>query len=281
MLDLTAIILTKNEELNIEKCLKAIKGKVKKIYVVDSFSTDKTVEIAKKYGAEVVEHEFIHYAKQFNWALDHLDIKTEWVFRLDGDEVVPDELYQEIKEELQKHKNDNVNGFLMKYKLIFMNKFLRHGGCYPFIKMTILRYGHGRFEDRAFGEHIILNDGKEVMLTKDCLHYDFKNIDAFVNKHNSYASRECFDYFNRKNINQKNLYKQAENVKKIRDSFYYKLPLFLRAKLYYIYRYYFKLGFLDGKEGKIYAMIQAYFYRFIVDAKIYEKERINNESSSH
>lgn len=274
MNDITAIILTKNEEVNLERCIKSINKKIKKIIVVDSYSSDKTVDIAKKLGAKVYQHEFNNYAVQFNYALDKLNIDTKWVFRLDADEVVTKELLSEIEEKIEIHKNDNVNGFLMKYKLIFMGKYLKHGGCYPFVKVTVWKKDYGRFEERDFGEHVVLNEGVFETFDNDCLHYDFKNIDSFVNKHNWYATRECNDYYNRKTMNQDVLYKQAENIKKIRDGFYYKLPLFLRAKLYYIYRYYFKLGFLDGKEGKIYAMIQAYFYRFIVDAKIYERKMI-------
>ena len=271
MYDITAIILTKNEEVNIERCIKSIYKKIKKIIVLDSYSNDNTVKIAKKLGAKVYQHQFKNYAVQFNYVLDELSIDTKWVFRLDADEVVPIELLNEIEKKIYEHSNDDVNGFLMKYRLIFMGKFLKHGGCYPFIKMTVWKTKYGRFEERDFGEHVVLSEGVYDTFSCDCLHYDFKDIHSFVDKHNWYASREVNDYYHRKTIQQKELYKKANITRKLRDGFYYKLPLFLRAKLFYIYKYYFLLGFLDGKEGKIYAMIQSYFYRFIVDAKIYEK----------
>ena len=274
--DITAIILTKNEEINIERCIKSISKKIKKIIVLDSYSNDNTVAIAKKFGAIVYQHEFKNYAKQFNYALENLDIDTKWVFRLDADEVVTSELLDEIAKKIKIHSDDEVNGFLMKYKLIFMGKFLKHGGCYPFIKMTVWKKDCGKFEEREFGEHVVLNKGTYETFVNDCLHYDFKDIDSFVSKHNWYATREKKDYFDRLSIEQKNLYQQAERTKKLRDRFYYKLPLFFRARLFFVYRYYFQLGFLDGKEGKIYATIQTYFYRFIVDAKIYEKNKLNN-----
>lgn len=278
--DITAIILTKNEELNIERCIKSINKKIKKIIVLDSFSDDKTVEIAKKMGAEVYQHKFENYALQFNYAIDDLNINTKWIFRLDADEVVTEELLDEIENKISIHANDNVNGFLMKYKLIFMGKFLKHGGCYPFIKMTVFKKDFGRFEEREFGEHVVLREGKYETFENDCLHYDFKDITSFINKHNWYSTREKSDYFNRKMIKQKELYKQANFTKKIRDNIYYKLPMFMRAKMFFLYKYYIKLGFLDGKEGKIYAFIQTYFYRFAVDAKIYEEEKNENSRNS-
>ena len=147
-----------------------------------------------------------------------------------------------------------------------------HGGAYPFIKMTIFKPAYANFEDRAMGEHVVLQTGSSITLKNDCLHYDCKDLTSFVSKHNSYASREVTDYYARQNKQQSALYQQAEITKRLRDGLYYKLPKFFRAKLYFWYRYYLQLGFLDGTAGKIYALIQAYFYRVLVDAKIYEFE---------
>lgn len=277
--DLTAIILTKNEELNIRRCIESLGDFPDRIVVVDSGSTDETVQIAKSLGAEIYEHPFKHYADQFNWALDHTDINTTWVYRIDADEAVTPELLKEIEQECKRHVHDDVNGFLMKHKLFFLGKFLKHGGAYPFIKMTIFKPAYGRFEDRAMGEHVVLKAGREILLTQDCIHYDFKDLNTFIEKHNWYATREVQDYYDRKQICQADLYEKAEVTKKVRDSFYYRLPKFFRAKLYYLYRYYFRLGFLDGYPGKIYALMQAYLYRTIVDAKLYEaeiNERVKN-----
>lgn len=272
MNDITAIILTKNEEVNIERCINSIKGLADRIVVVDSGSTDKTADLARNLGAEIYEHPFKHYAAQFNWALDNVDIKTKWVYRIDADEVVTPELKEEIISECKKHHDDDVNAFLMKHKLYFLGRFLTHGGVYPFVKITVFKPEYADFEDRAMGEHVVVHEGKTAEFKNDCLHYDCKSLTAFVDKHNSYATREVIDYYERKNrINdQAGLYDEAEKTKKVRDGFYYRLPMFLRARLYYWYRYYFKLGFLDGKPGKIYAYIQAYWYRYLVDAKLYE-----------
>lgn len=273
-MSITAIILTKNEEKNIKRCINGLTGLVDRIVLVDSFSDDKTVEIAKSMGAEVFQNKWKHYANQFNWALDNVGIKTTWVYRIDADEVVTPELAKEIKEMCELHKNDYVNGFVMKFKIYFLGKYLKHGGVYPIYNLTIFKYGKGRYEDRAMGEHVVLDDGEIIELKNDCIHYDFKDLTTWIDKHNNYATREITDYYDNINMNKKlaKLYEEAEKTKKIRDSFYYRLPLFVRARLYFWYRYYLKLGFLDGKPGKIYAFLQAYWYRYLVDAKIYESQ---------
>ena len=278
---ITAIILTKDEERNIRNCITSIRDLADRIVVVDSGSTDHTVEIAKELGAEIYTHKFVHYAAQFNWALDNTDIRTKWVYRIDADEIVPDDLREEIRNECARHMEDSVNGFLMKHKLFFLGKYLKHGGTFPFIKMTVFKPEFGRFNDRAMGEHVILSEGTYITLKNDCLHHDFKDLTQFIEKHNSYASREVSDYLNEKSeVKGAGLYAQAKRSRKIRGSLYYRLPMFLRAKLYYIYRYYIRMGFLDGRQGKIYAMLQAYMYRFIVDAKIFENEIRQSEKEN-
>lgn len=271
--DLTVIVLTKNEEKNLKRCLDSVFDIAKRIIVVDSGSTDCTIEIAKSYGASIYSHTFVNYADQFNWALDNTGIQTTWVFRFDADEQLTPDLKNEIIDQLRQHANDDVNAFLMKYKIFFLGKFLKHGGVYPFKKITIFKYDHARFEKKQMNEHMYILDGKLAEFKNDCNHFDFKDLDSFIQKHNWYATRETMDYFEtiNKTNEDRDTYKTAKKAKKAKHGFYYKLPLFFRAKLFYIYRYYFKLGFLDGKPGKIYALLQAYFYRVIVDAKIYEK----------
>lgn len=275
MNDITAIILTKNEEVNIARCINSIAELADRVVVVDSGSTDKTLEIAKKMGAEIYCHEpFEHYAKQFNWALDNVGVQTKWIYRIDADEVVTDELKKEIINACAEHSDDDVNGFVMKFKVYFMGRFLTHGGIYPFYNLTIFKNGFGRYEERAMGEHIVLTEGKTIDLQNDCLHYDFKDLTSWINKHNWYATREVNDYLETlaKHQAETSLYHEAEKTKKLRDGLYYKLPKFWRAKFYYWYRYYIKLGFLDGKAGKVHAFLQAYWYRFLIDAKIMEYE---------
>ena len=274
MTNMTVIILTKNEETDIVRCIRSVKEWVQRIVIVDSGSTDRTCELAAAEGAEVVKHEpFIDYAKQFNWAIDNLDITTTWVFRLDADEVVTPELRKELEKELEHHATDDVSGFMMRYKVEFMGRYLMHGGFYPFQKITIFKYGKGRFEERAMGEHIVLSEGRCVYLRNDAIHHTLKTLDLYINKHNWYATREVQDYFDVRSGRENALLDgQPERAKKLRDGLYYRLPMFLRAKLFFWYRYYLRLGFLDGTPGYIFAFMQAYWYRTLVDAKIYERE---------
>ena len=277
MNDITAIILTKNEEKNIARCIDSIKVLVDRIIVVDSGSTDATCSISKELGAYVYNHvPFENHGKQFNWALDSIEVTSTWIYRIDADEVVTPELAQEIIAECNAHKEDDVNAFEMRFMVYFLGKFLKHGGAYPFCKINIFKKGKARFNERPMGDNVELLEGTYIQLKNDCLHYDFKDISSYVKKHDWYADLEVESYFKALDLQDANLSKAAVRMKKIRNGFYYKLPSFLRAKFYYWYIYYLRLGFLDGNAGYVHAFLQAYWYRVLVDAKIMEKE-LNNK----
>lgn len=273
MADLTTIILTYNEEKNIANAINSVKKLAKRIVVVDSFSTDKTIEIAKSLGAEIIEHEFENQAKQFIYAINHLEIDTQWIMRLDADEIISKKASKEIEEICFFNKDTDINGIVVRFEVNFLGKKLRHGGIYPFRKMIIYKKDKGYMEDRAMDEHIVLNEGRSIELKHDSYHRDYKDLNAWIDKHNKYSSREVEDYYLNNNQESKQLNKSAKIKRFIKFKIYYKLPLGTRAHLYYLYRYYFKFGFLDGKEGKIFAFMQAYWYRFLVDAKIFEENK--------
>ena len=277
MADITTIILTYNEEKNIANAINSVKNLSKRIIVVDSYSTDKTTEIAKSLGAEVIQHEFENQARQFIYAINNLNINTQWIMRLDADEVISDKASQEIEEICLSNKDTDINGIVVRFEVNFLDKKLRHGSIYPFRKMIIYKKDKGDMEDRAMDEHIVLKEGKSIELKHDSYHRDYKDLNAWIDKHNKYSSREVEDYFLNNNQESKQLNKSAKIKRFVKFKIYYKLPLGTRAHLYYLYRYYFKLGFLDGKEGKIFAFMQAYWYRFLVDAKIYEQKNNNGK----
>ena len=274
MADLTTIILTYNEEKNIANAINSVQSISKRIVVVDSYSTDKTVDIARSLGAEVIQHEFINQAKQFIYALNNLDIKTVWIMRLDADEIISSNAANEINDICNNNMDTDINGIVVRFEVNFLGKPLKHGGIYPFRKMIVYKKDKGFMEDRNMDEHIVLIEGKSVETHFDSYHRDYKDLSVWIDKHNKYSSREVQDYFVSSSKDTKvKLNKSAKIKRFIKFSIYYKLPMGFRAKLYYIYRYYFKLGFLDGKEGKIFAFLQAYWYRFLVDAKIFEKQK--------
>lgn len=268
MTSVTVIILTKNEEKNIQDSIESAKQIANRIIVVDSGSIDQTIVLAQKYGAEVYYHEWLGHAAQFNWALDNCDIKSDWVFRLDADERISQELAEEINSTLQEKESALIDGYEMRWRVFFMGKWIRHGGTHKPYFLRLFRYGKGRVEDKLMDEHIIVQ-GNVKKLKGDLIHYDYKGINAWLNKHIWYSELEIQMYNNMWCSNG-----SSSNIKqKQRRIFYYKLPLFFRAKIYYWYRYYIQLGFLDGREGKIFIYLQAYWYRFIVDAKLYERDR--------
>ncbi len=275
MADLTTIILTFDEEKNIANAINSVKNLSKRIVVVDSYSTDKTVEIAESLGAEVIQHPFENQAKQFIYAINNLTINTQWIMRLDADEMISNDAAREIEDICLINKNTDINGIVVRFEVNFLGKKLRHGGIYPFRKMIVYKKDKGYMEDRAMDEHIVLKEGQSIELKHDSYHRDYKDLNAWIDKHNKYSSREVKDYFLNTNKESKQLNKSAKIKRFIKFNIYYKLPLGTRAHLYYLYRYYFKMGFLDGKEGKIFAFMQAYWYRFLVDAKIFEKKNIN------
>ncbi|MBN2197980.1 glycosyltransferase family 2 protein [Candidatus Wolfebacteria bacterium] len=257
MNSISAIILTYNEEINIEICLKNLKDWANEIFIVDSFSTDKTLEIAKNYGCQIIQHEFINQAQQFNWALENLDIKNDWILRLDADEYLTEELKKEISEKLENVPSD-VFGFLMKRRVYFMGKWIKHGGYYPTWILRLFKKGKAKSEDRTMDEHIILLEGKVEKFKNDFIDDNKKNLTYWVEKHNNYALREVKDIL------------QNDIGQGKKRKIYYKLPVFFRVFLYFVYRYFIRFGFLDGKEGLIFHFLQGFWYRFLVDAKICE-----------
>ena len=274
-LDLTTIILTYNEELHIRRCLENVCPFSKKVYVIDSPSTDKTVEICEEFpNVEVVVHKYPgNQAEQFNWAIDNLQISTEWVLRIDADEYILPELIEELYAKIPFLPQD-VTGLEFKRRHIFMGRWVKHG-VYPVVMMRMFRAGLGRYDARLMDEHLALKEGKSIVFDNDFCDHSLINISEYCRKHINYAEREAVEILDEiyglSNHFDKTLSlgNQAESKHK-KKSTYNRLPLFFRAFLYFCYRYVFKGGFLDGKEGFLFAFIQGWWYRTLVDAKVYE-----------
>lgn len=274
-LDMTFIILTYNEEVHINRCLQSIHKLAKEIYIIDSFSNDKTLEIATKYeNVKVFQNAWPgNHAKQINWALDNCEINTAWVMRLDADEFLLPELIEEMYEKLEVLEDD-INGIYLKRRVYFLDKWIKYGGYYPISFLRIWRNGFGICENRWMDEHILVSEGRKINFENDFVDYNLNGLHKWTEKHNGYASKELIDLLLKTNSSVKfnfiNFLKDGIYRKQFLRSFYSKFPLFIRPIIYFHYRYLFKLGFLDGKRGFIWHFLQGFWYRFYIDAKFYE-----------
>ena len=273
---ISIIILTFNEEANLAICLDSLQALDAEIFIVDSGSSDRTLEIAKEYKCQTFYNTWQNYAEQLNWALQNLPIKTPWTMRLDADERLMPELVDELKRVLT-ITPENITGYQVKRRVFFMGKWIRHGGYYPTWLLRVWRTGLGFCEQRWMDEHMVISQGKIANLKYDIIDENHKGLTFWTNKHNSYANREIKDLLHlysssqeKNSLLDRDNFTQANQRRWIKNNLYSRSPLFLRALIYYFLRYVIGLGFLDGIEGMIFHFLQGFWYRFLVDAKIYE-----------
>lgn len=274
---LTVVILTKNEEQHVARAINSVLSVADRIFVIDSNSSDKTVEVAVKLGASVLVNSFITQAKQFNWALNQLPQDTKWILRLDADEIVSPELAQSLREILPKLP-DEVASATIDRRMTFMRRPIRWGGIFPIRITRVFRHGRARSEDRWMDEHIIF-DGSQVHLKGELLDDTLKPLGHWVDKHNAYASREVIEILDAefKFLARENspLINGHAGIKRwIKEKIYARLPGGLRAVGYFGYRYFLRLGFLDGAAGAYFHVLQGFWYRYLVDAKLYEIRKV-------
>lgn len=279
MADVAVVILTHNEEKHIGRALAAIRPFAREIVVVDSYSTDRTVAIAQAAGATVLQNRWINYARQFQWGLDHANLTSGWVMRLDADEVIEPDLAARIEAELSALPPE-VTGVNLKRKHIFMDRWIRHGGRFPLILLRLWRRGAGRIEDRWMDEHIVLSHGRTVTFEGGFSDVNLNDLTFFTDKHNKYATREAIDILSQRRdlyprdaaLTQSDRLGQAAVKRAVKEKIYNNLPFQTGPLLFFLYRYFIQLGFLDGKPGLIYHFLQGYWYRFLVEAKVHELE---------
>lgn len=265
---LTVIILTFNEELHLRRCIESIRPLAARIVVVDSFSTDRTLEIAAELGAEVLQNPFVTQAKQFQWALEHCNISTDWVMQLDADEYCFPELRHELNAKLPTIPRD-VTGLLVKRRVYFMDKWIRRG-YYPMTLLRIWRNGKARMLQKWMDERMILTEGRALPLEHDMADHNLNQLTWWTAKHNNYATREAIERLNRKH----RFLPEDGPPEPLRwyKAAYVGLPLFVRPFLYFCYRYVVRGGFLEGKRGLIWHTLQGFWCQFLIDAKIYQIE---------
>lgn len=275
-----AIVLAGQEEMHIARCLDSLHGICEEIVVVDCFSDDRTREIAKQHGAMVLTHEWRNYAEQFNWALNNAPITANWVWRIDADEYLDGGLGLAVKNAIADCKDD-INGVYVRRLIKFLGRPLMHGGWYPTYHLKVFRRGFGECENRWMDEHIILKSGKTITVNiGNQVDDNHKSLTWWTNKHNSYATRQVVDLLmmeygldDRRNTVQPKLLGTEEQRKRWLEMKYLKAPLFVRPLINFFLRYIIKGGFRDGKEGLVWHFLQGFWYRFLVDAKIFELRR--------
>lgn len=287
-MSIAVVILTYNEARHIERAIRSVIALCPTVYVIDSFSTDDTCERAAAMGARVLQHAFVNQAVQFNWALDYAGISEDWILRLDADEVLSAELVEEIGRKLPELPSDVV-GVNLRRRHIFMGNWVRHGGRYPLLLLRLWRRGHGRVEDRWMDEHVVISGGRAVTFSADFADDNLNNLGYFVDKHNRYATREAVEVLNQRlglfsrdasALTAHSASLQAATKRLVKERIYNRIPFTVSAIAYFLWRYIFQLGFLDGRSGLVYHFLQGYWYRFLVGAKVMELERAIAELSS-
>ncbi len=268
--NVAVVILTCNEELNIAQALDSVAGWARQVFILDSHSTDRTLDIARNYPCGIVQHAFENYAKQRNFAIDELDIQCEWVLFIDADEWLPAELKNEISSLIQ--NNPVQNGFYIKWRFIFMGKWIKRG-YYPTWILRLFRFGKARCEERSVNEHLIV-EGAVGHLEHDFIHEDRKGISDWILKHNRYAGMEALELLRASSstdeIDARLFGTQAQRKRWLRHYVWNHLPPIIRPFIFFIYRYILCGGFLDGHAAFIFHFLQALWFPLLIDIKFLE-----------
>lgn len=276
------VVLTFNSEDTLGATLAQARKLSDEIFVVDSFSTDSTQSVAASFGARVFQHPFEHYGAQRNWAIDNLPVTRPWQLHLDADEVMDDELVQSI---LDLADNPPHNGYFVPRYVRFLGRVMRHGAMSPTWHLRLFRSGAGRCEDRRYDQHFLLLSGSSGQLRGVMIDNVAMSVSEWTARHNRWADGEVAEIFAAQSANrlQPNLFGTPSQRKRFLRQRYDRMPLFVRPFLLFFYRYVLRLGLLDGKEGFIFWTLQTFWFRFLIDAKIWERrnhERIRRPIDS-
>jgi glycosyltransferase involved in cell wall biosynthesis len=283
------LMLTLNEELNLARNLPELASWADEIVIVDSFSNDQTLDIARRYGARVFQNRFEGHAKQWLWGMEHTGLKHDWVFMHDPDHRLTPELKVELEALFSFGIPGEINGFYVNRRNVFQRKWIRHGGYYPLRMLKLVRRGSVHFDEHEFDYRAYVT-GKTLNLKNDIIEENLKENDItfWIDKHNQFATQQAQEELFR--IENPKSWKTAPALFGDSDqrtlwlkSVWYRLPLYMRPFLYFGYRYFFRLGFLDGKIGFIFHFLHAFWYRLLVDIKLdaLKNERLKAEKRQH
>ncbi len=267
----SVIIMTYNSEQTIAATLASARRVSDDIHVVDSFSTDRTVEVARRFGANVVQHSFESGGAHRNWAIATLALKYDWQLHLDADERLSDELVDELNE-LRLAFPDEVAGYYIPRLIHFLGRPVRHGGMVPIWHLRLFRRNAGQCEERRYDQHFYV-EGRTRKLKGVMIDDHRMGLSEWTARHNRWADAEADEQVAPRNdgVVRGRIFGNPVEKKRALRGIYNRFPMFLRPFLLFFYRYILRLGFLDGKEGLIFFVLQAFWFWFLVDAKIYER----------
>jgi glycosyltransferase involved in cell wall biosynthesis len=272
-------VLTFNEAVNLEPCLRSVRDWASEIFVVDSGSTDETRDIARAYGCSIFEHPFETHSRQWAWALANLPLTGQWVLGLDADQRITPELAQEIRS-IGNGSFERVDGIFIKRRQIFRGTWIKHGGYYPKYLLKLFRRQAVHIDENDLVDHHFHVNGPVARLRHDLVEANRKEDDIgfWIEKHTRYAKKLAAEELQRRrglrpdsikpswlgNPDQRTL-----QMKRL----WLRMPLYVRPFLYFFYRYFLRLGFLDGKEGAIFHFMHAFWFRLLVDIHLHEMLR--------
>ncbi len=242
------------------------------IQVVDSFSTDDTVALCRQYGAQVVQHAFENYGVQRNWAIDNLVLRYPWQLHLDADERLTPELIASMR---ALPENPSHSGFLIPRLVQFLGRQLRHGGMSPTWHLRLFRNGAGRCEERKYDQHFYLAQGSAGQLQGYMIDEIRMSLSEWTARHNRWSDAEVMEQtaaMNGVGVQPRLMGNPLERKRFLRG-LYNDAPLFVRPYALFFYRYIIRLGFLDGWEGFIFWTLQTFWFRFLIDAKLFEQRK--------
>ena len=277
MAEIHAIVLTLDEAQHIARCIESVRSICATVLVVDSGSKDGTVEIARALGATVIVNPWVNYSTQFNYGIAAMGDKSGWLMRIDADEYMTPQSVASAKAFLDTLSTD-VAGVLVRRQIVFLGRRIRWGGVEPNWQLRLWRAGRGSCEQRWMDEHILV-EGEVVKAGIEMIDENLNSLDWWTAKHNRYASREVIDILasrgllpNNQALARHGASGQAIARRFIKERIYNRLPGGLRSTAYFFYRYVVRLGFLDGRAGYFFHVLQGFWYRTLVDAKVAEVE---------
>lgn len=276
-LPVSVIVLTHNEQASIADCLKSVVGWAEEVFVVDSGSSDRTLAIVREFTDKVVSHPFEDYSRQRNWAQEKLPLSCDWVFHLDAGERVTPDLAESLGSFFSGRDCAQVDGLMISRRAVFMGRSILHGGMYPVYHLRVFRRDKGRCEDRTYDQHFVV-EGRTRRLKGDLEDTLAPDLATWTMRHIRWASSEAVEQTRSRaeaaiaGVKPRLQGSSIERRRWLRN-LYGRGPLFLRAFLYFVFRYFLLLGFLDGVEGLIFHFLHACWYRFYVDATIWEARR--------